>query len=553
MSLCGRTAFAAGLAAILLHGAAAQAQGDGTAAAPPSGAYFPPAMASQAPTPVAAPADTTAAAPIAAPPVTTPPPQWVQGNSPSASGSQTCSMTADLGSSWSMSLTADQAAPSMFTLGISGPYAFPSDGPQRLTLYYDRGFQTLAGTASGSTISIPLDASSFPQFLHGFTASRSMLIAEGAHPAFSVNLIGSSAAVSALGQCTEAEGFTQLPPPWHAAATPAAVASTSGQSPANGGSGADTSPGNADAHQTAGSPAAPIASAQGAETSPALPPSSAAPEATPASSDDGNGRTVLILILLAGAGVVAWRVVAAMKRRKEEAARDFEQLRRRRRAHELIEEEIDQKAALLGIRRSQLVFADFYGTPDLSKWGREMELFCSTRLAPLLEREGLGQIWPDLAMDAIRMIEQAALSNSQAPSVAPSFISNPAVFDPRMDPLDYERHCALLLRDAGWDATLTPATGDQGADVIAEKAGVRLVVQCKLYSSQTVGNDAVQQAFAAKNFQRAQLAAVVSNAPFTPSARQLAMTTGVLLLHHEELRTLMTENIYGSADEAGHI
>lgn len=211
MGLWWRTGFTAGLAAILLHGAAAQAQGDGTATAPPSGAYFPPAMVPQAPTPVAAPADTTAAAPIAAPP-----PQWVQGNSPSASGSQTCSMTADLGGSWSMSLTADQAAPSIFTLAISGPYAFPANSAQRVALYYDRGFQALKGTASGSTISIPLDASSFPQFLHGFTAGRSMLIAEGKHPRHPVNLAGSSAAISALGRCTEAHAFTQLPPPWHA-------------------------------------------------------------------------------------------------------------------------------------------------------------------------------------------------------------------------------------------------------------------------------------------------------------------------------------------------
>ena len=42
----------------------------------------------------------------------------------------------------------------------------------------------------------------------------------------------------------------------------------------------------------------------------------------------------------------------------------------------------------------------------------------------------------------------------------------------------------------------------------------------------------------AKRHQRADFAAVVSNASYTKSARQLATTTGVLLLHHEELATL---------------
>ena len=61
-----------------------------------------------------------------------------------------------------------------------------------------------------------------------------------------------------------------------------------------------------------------------------------------------------------------------------------------------------------------------------------------------------------------------------------------------------------------------------------------MVVQCKLYS-QPVGNKAVQEAFAAKNFQGCDVAVVVSNASYTQSARQIASTTGVLLLHHDEL------------------
>ena len=84
---------------------------------------------------------------------------------------------------------------------------------------------------------------------------------------------------------------------------------------------------------------------------------------------------------------------------------------------------------------------------------------------------------------------------------------------------------------------MTKATGDQGADVIAEKDGTHLVLQCKFYST-PVGNKAVQEAFAAQHHYRATVSAVVTNATFTPSAIALAATTGVLLLHYSDLARL---------------
>jgi restriction system protein len=87
---------------------------------------------------------------------------------------------------------------------------------------------------------------------------------------------------------------------------------------------------------------------------------------------------------------------------------------------------------------------------------------------------------------------------------------------------------------SGWTAKATGATGDQGADIIAEKEGMRLIVQCKLFGK-PVGNGAVQEAHAARAHFRATHAAVVTNADFTRSARDLAATTGVALIHHSQL------------------
>lgn len=108
----------------------------------------------------------------------------------------------------------------------------------------------------------------------------------------------------------------------------------------------------------------------------------------------------------------------------------------------------------------------------------------------------------------------------------------------RRDPIEFEADCAKQLRDTGWDARLTKASGDQGADIIAKKNGVVVVLQCKLYYSRSVGNKAVQEACAARQHYRAHRSAVVTNKTYTNHARQLASTTGVLLLHDSDLPNL---------------
>ncbi len=60
------------------------------------------------------------------------------------------------------------------------------------------------------------------------------------------------------------------------------------------------------------------------------------------------------------------------------------------------------------------------------------------------------------------------------------------------------------------------------------------MIQCKLYQS-PVGNRAVQEAYAAMTHYSADVAAVITNSGFTPSARRLSATTGVVLLLYSEI------------------
>lgn len=112
-----------------------------------------------------------------------------------------------------------------------------------------------------------------------------------------------------------------------------------------------------------------------------------------------------------------------------------------------------------------------------------------------------------------------------------------AVDADELDPASYEVHCAHVLRACGWETKVLGGSGDQGADVIAERGRTRVVIQCKKYS-RSVSNKAVQEVIGGRAVHRAQAAAVVSNAAYTRGAQELARMTKVLLLHHTELLSL---------------
>lgn len=116
------------------------------------------------------------------------------------------------------------------------------------------------------------------------------------------------------------------------------------------------------------------------------------------------------------------------------------------------------------------------------------------------------------------------------------------------NPYEYESAVAHYLTQLGWGAIATSGSGDQGVDVIAENNGIKLVIQCKLYS-QPVGNSSVQQVYSATGYVRGNISAVVTNSTYTKSARQLAESLGVHLLHHSELSSF-TKKIFPEMDQS---
>jgi len=216
------------------------------------------------------------------------------------------------------------------------------------------------------------------------------------------------------------------------------------------------------------------------------------------------------------------------------AGRIWSRVRRKARLHAVALDVTARYARLLAVKQKQLVVHDGYGNYQLQPWIEHVDYFIEHVI--LREARHLG-----LAVDAVGR-DSASWSALRQVLLATLHARNDGAIGPIGDAdilsgEHYETLCRNLLLDRGWRVDTTPVTGDQGADLIAETAGCRVVIQCKFYSK-PVGNKAVQEAHAAVGFHAGDRAAVVSNATFTRAACQLAQANGVLLLHHDQLAEL---------------
>ncbi len=113
----------------------------------------------------------------------------------------------------------------------------------------------------------------------------------------------------------------------------------------------------------------------------------------------------------------------------------------------------------------------------------------------------------------------------------------PSDFD-AMSGVEFERWLITEIQRAGVNSVLpTKRTGDQGADIIVHHNNTTIAIQAKCYQH-SVGNDAIQEAHAAKAHYRADQAWAVTNARFTPAARRLANSTGVQLVDGSRIRAI---------------
>lgn len=181
-------------------------------------------------------------------------------------------------------------------------------------------------------------------------------------------------------------------------------------------------------------------------------------------------------------------------------------------------------------KREQMVYVDDYGVLIRDKWDRELIYFNERVLFPALGIYGKNkqflEVWAQTTDDIVMDLASKECREK-------SYIR----YDVEMTGIEYEYFVAGLMREYGWDVKVLPATGDHGADLIAEKKNVRAAIQCKFYSS-PVGNKSVQEVYFAKDFYDCNLAAVITNSSFTVSAKNAAHKLDVTLMHHNQLSSL---------------
>lgn len=95
----------------------------------------------------------------------------------------------------------------------------------------------------------------------------------------------------------------------------------------------------------------------------------------------------------------------------------------------------------------------------------------------------------------------------------------------------YEQYCAKRLAREGYrNLSLTPDSGDFGADIIGyNRKGQKVCFQCKKWDS-SVGVSAVQEVLSAQVYYDADKAVVLTNSTFTPAARKLAKSGDIELI-----------------------
>lgn len=219
---------------------------------------------------------------------------------------------------------------------------------------------------------------------------------------------------------------------------------------------------------------------------------------------------------------------------------------------ELIDKSLESYLPILRRKLNQLIYMDEYGDYVTEAWDREVDVFVSRKLFSLknkMEEAAIFEFsssrsarvhnfrWSD---DFTKILMRVMINKVVTKYIEQNKNESESVEIDLVDPINFEKSIAQLFEFSGWKVALTKASGDQGADVIATNSnGFKIIVQCKLYT-QPIGNSAVQEVYSALSHYEGNVGMVVTNSTFTNSARQLAESCNILLVHYEDLSRILT-------------
>ncbi len=275
---------------------------------------------------------------------------------------------------------------------------------------------------------------------------------------------------------------------------------------------------------------------------------------------------LIIIIVIAFIGGLIWFISNS----ENESEEDNDPIAAQKQITEDILKENEQKIidfykpylSTLHLKNQQLIYKDDYGDIIETDWDNEKDRFVKNKMKSLMETLYFNAInefdrtvslenykksfrtdvqnWikDDIVSEIGYMIEMAIIDYEYESAIKEIDEEQTTIDYNLDDPILFEKSVANNFTHFGWETKETKKTGDQGADVIAEKGEVKIIVQCKLYS-QAIGNKAVQEVFAAQRYYNGDLSLVVSNSSYTKSAQQLAESNDVVLLHYTDLNSFL--------------
>ena len=111
-----------------------------------------------------------------------------------------------------------------------------------------------------------------------------------------------------------------------------------------------------------------------------------------------------------------------------------------------------------------------------------------------------------------------------------------------MDGGTFEHFCADLLRVNGWtDVRITPASGDHGIDITAEKDDIKWGFQCKRWGDTKVDAIAIGQTYKGKALYECDMVALITTSTLTAQAEGEAKQLGIKVWGRGKIRQLMSK------------
>ena len=154
-------------------------------------------------------------------------------------------------------------------------------------------------------------------------------------------------------------------------------------------------------------------------------------------------------------------------------------------------------------------------------------------LQKILSDKGINLEFDDLIFVLEYLIDQKELKvTAESISQKPQLFAN-------LDHADFEKLICRLFDAMGYKVEHIGHPKDQGGDIIINRGSERIVIQAKRYIDRMVGNDAVQEVVAARNYYNCNGAIVIASSDFTPEAIALARANNTQLINKKELQMLL--------------